>query len=138
MNNAVTTLLSWLNNLVDNIVQHWVQHNIVHACGQLATGCAFLRVYPLKKEGFAMLQKMYNTRRCTFYWVYFNIIIVQELLTKLEELERQNKELKERLSTINEKDSSYTSLETPNKKTKLKGDLKGLKSKKTRTFDFSR
>ena len=59
-------------------------------------------------------------------------------MTKLEELERQNKELKERLSTINEKDSSYTSLETPNKKTKLKGDLKGLKSKKTRTFDFSR
>ena len=61
LNNAVTTLLTWLNNLVDNIV-HWVQHSIVHSwhhniivhslhhntvhvCWQLATGCAFLRVY---------------------------------------------------------------------------------------------
>ena len=41
---VVTTLFSWLNNLIDNIV-HGVQNNIVHDCWQLAAGCAFLRVY---------------------------------------------------------------------------------------------
>ena len=91
MNNAETTLLSWLNNLVDNIV-HWVQRNIavlLRHCSTINTvttcaisSCVFSSWIELARlHSISWLFFCFSNSRCDFA-IFLSIAVLE--LTKVD------------------------------------------------------